>query len=110
LRIVLPSPTTGAEVFHYLMYCTFTQGGETPGHGHFDFLVGAPGPETAKGKLRERLGIARARGDLFIDPVEIFLEDVIEVARSSKRGVIGTRCSSAIGRPPSPAYCPYPAL
>ena len=28
----------------YLMHCTFTQGGETPGHGHFDFLVGAPDP------------------------------------------------------------------
>jgi hypothetical protein len=73
----------------YLMHCTFAQHGEVVGHGHFDFVVLAPDVAAAKRRLREKLDDVRAHYDLFDDPVEVFLDDVIEIDEVPAEGFIG---------------------
>ena len=46
----------------YLIHCSFTQGGLTPSHGHFDYVVDAPDIASAKDRLRAKLDEERAEG------------------------------------------------
>ncbi|HVK13645.1 MAG TPA: hypothetical protein VM597_33165 [Gemmataceae bacterium] len=73
----------------YLIHCSFTQGGLTPSHGHFDYVVDAPDIASAKDRLRAKLDEERAEGDLFDDPVEIYLDDTIPLVAIPADGVIG---------------------
>ena len=52
-------------------------------------------------------GLARARGDLFDGRIEIFLEDVIEVARVPRRGDIG-RYQVFLGKRPTSLFRSLP--
>ena len=72
----------------YLVHCSFTQGGAIRSHGHFDFVVDAPDIASAKDRLRVKLLDERANGDLFDDPVEIYLDDVVPLDAIPADGVI----------------------
>jgi hypothetical protein len=85
----------------FLMHCTFTQRGETHGHGVFDFLVSAADVDDAKAKLRAELDRQSAVGDTFEVPVEVYLEDVIELRTAPKHGVIGRFQLFMGDRPPT---------
>jgi hypothetical protein len=92
----------------FLMNCTFTQRGDVPGHGVFNFLVGASDVDDAKAKLRAELDRQSAIGDTFEVPAEIYLEDVIELRATPKRGVIG-RYQLFLGDRPPTVSRPLPA-
>ena len=92
----------------YLAHCSFSEKGDTATFGHFTYLVKAADYETAVDNLRRNIETARARTDVFDRPVEIYLDDVIEVRKLPKRGVI-TRYQSYLGDEPASIFAALPA-
>jgi hypothetical protein len=91
----------------YLMHCSFTERGETLGHGHFDFVVDASDVASAKERLRARLVDERAHGDLFDDPVEVYLDDVVKIEEVPAEGMIG-RYQYFLGERPTTMFRSQP--
>jgi hypothetical protein len=72
----------------YLAHCSFSEKGESPTYGFFTYLVKAADYETAVEQLRRKIENARDRTDMFDRAVEIYLDDMLEVRKLPKRGVI----------------------
>jgi hypothetical protein len=72
----------------YLAHCSFAEKGDSPTYGYFTYLVKAEDYESAVEQLRRKVETARDRTDMFDRPVEIYLDDVLEVRVLPKRGVI----------------------
>jgi hypothetical protein len=92
----------------YLAHCSFSEKGETPTYGHFTYVVRADDYETAVDQLRRKLESARERTDLFDRPVEIYLDDMLEMRKLPKRGVIA-RYQSHFGEEPASINASLPA-
>ena len=92
----------------YLAHCSFEEKGDTPTFGYFTYVVRADDYETAVDQLRRKLETARARTDLFDRPVEIYLDDVLEVRKLPKRGVIA-RYQAHVGEDPGSLSSSLPA-
>ena len=92
----------------YLAHCSFSEKGDTPTYGHFTYVVKADDYETAAEQLRRKLESARERTDLFDRPVEIFLDEMLEVRKLPKRGVIA-RYQSHFGTEPASINASLPA-
>jgi hypothetical protein len=71
-----------------LVHCS-TRESDPEAHGRFTYLVVAPDPDAARARLRERLERARAESDLLDGPVEVYLDDLIEVGEIPDDGLIG---------------------
>ena len=92
----------------YLAHCSFFEKGDTATYGHFTYVVKATDYETAVDQLRRKIENARARTDVFDRPVEIFLDDMLEVRKLPKRGVIA-RYQSYLGKEPPSIHALLPA-
>ncbi len=93
----------------YLMHLSFSEGGRKPCFGRFTYLVKAPDPDAAKARLRAEVRRARVRKSMCDGPgpVEVYLDDLVEVGRSPKRGLIG-RVEIESGEEPPRLSCTLP--
>jgi hypothetical protein len=96
----------------YLAHCSFTEvagpAGDPDVAGYFTYLVKADDPEAARERLRDEVNRARARTDLFERAVEIYLDDLIEVRRLPRRGVIA-RYQAHLGAERPAVFKSFPA-
>src|SRR4051794_32271419 len=92
----------------YLAHCSFDESGDTPTFGYFTYVVEADDYETAVEQLRRKLTTTRETTDVFDRPVQIYLDDMLEINVLPKRGVIA-RYEAHIGEDPGSISSSLPA-